>query len=165
MASKSQILLARLAALLVVVLVIAGALWHGVSAQAFQRVWHNLLDRPGGPMTFRFILQPAMAALVALRDGVKDARTRRAPYLWTILTSPTDRGGRLQEGLIATARIILLGVGMDAIYQVTVLGTFYPAEAAVMALALGFLPYLILRGPIARIARWHRGAAAPDQGQ
>lgn len=108
-------------------------------------------------MTFRFILQPAMAVLVALRDGVKDARTGRSPYLRTILTSPADRGNLLGEGLISTARIILLGLGMDAIYQVTVLGTFYPGEAAVVGLVLGFLPYLILRGPIARIARWCRG--------
>jgi len=156
-ATKAQILLARVVVLLVIVLVVAGALRHGVSAQVFQRGWRNVLDRPGGPMTFRFILQPIMALLVALRDGIADARMGRSPYLWTILTSPADSGGRLREGVIATARIILLGLAMDAIYQLVVLGTFYPGEAVVVGLALGFLPYLVLRGPFARIARRWRG--------
>jgi hypothetical protein len=42
---------------------------------------------------------------------------------------------------------------MDAIYQWRVLGTFYPGEAVVITLILAVLPYVILRGPINRIAR------------
>jgi hypothetical protein len=52
-----------------------------------------------GPMTFRFILQPTMATIAALYDGVKDARTGRSPYLWTILSNPEKRGDRLREGM------------------------------------------------------------------
>ena len=83
-------------------------------------------------------------------------RLGRAPYFWTVLTNPSERGGRLWEGLISTARIILLGLCMDVIYQVIALKTFYPGEAVIIALALAFLPYLLLRGPIARIARLRR---------
>ena len=110
-------------------------------------------------MTFRFILQPIMAAIAALYDGVKDARTGRSPYLWTIFSNPEKRVGRLREGLISTARIILLGLCMDLIYQFIVFKTFHPAEAVITALALAFVPYLLLRGPCARIARWWRGDA------
>jgi hypothetical protein len=53
-----------------------------------------------------------MATIAALYDGVKDA-TGRSPYLWAILTNPVERGGRLREGLISTARVILLGLCMD----------------------------------------------------
>jgi hypothetical protein len=42
---------------------------------------------------------------------------------------------------------------MDAISQLIVLRTFYPAEAASVALLLALLPYALLRGPIARVAR------------
>ena len=42
---------------------------------------------------------------------------------------------------------------MDAIYQATVLKTFYPGEMVVIAVLLAFVPYLVLRGPIARVAR------------
>src|SRR5208283_426933 len=111
-----------------------------------------LLERPGGPMTFRFILQPIMAMVAALYDGVADARTGRSPYLWTILSDRTKRGGRLREGLISTARVLLLGIVMDTIYQVIEFETFHPAEAVMIALLLAFVPYLLLRGPCARIA-------------
>jgi hypothetical protein len=61
--------------------------------------------------------------------------------------------------LTATARIILLGLAMDVIYQYLVFKTFYPAEALVVALLLAFVPYLLIRGPAMRIVRWRRGAA------
>ncbi len=107
-------------------------------------------------MTFRFALQPVMAAITALFDGLKDARTGRSPYLWTIITDPTKRGGRLGEGLISTSRVILLGLCMDAIYQFIEFETFHPAESVIIALLLAFIPYLLLRGPCARIAHWWR---------
>ena len=55
-----------------------GLAWHGLSTEVLGRIWRNLLDRPSGPMTFRFLLQPAMAAFAAWRDGVADARAARS---------------------------------------------------------------------------------------
>jgi hypothetical protein len=153
-ATRTQILLARLAAGLVIVLIMLGVLWYGFSGDVRQRIWQDIFDRPGGPMTFRFILQPLMAAIAALYDGIKDARTGRSPYFWTVLTNSAERAGRLREGLISTARIILLGLAMDAIYQAVVLKTFYPGEMVMIALLLAFVPYVVLRGPFARVARW-----------
>jgi len=103
-------------------------------------------------MAFRFILQPSMAALAALKDGGADARQARSPFLMTILNRPEERMARLREGLNATARIILLGIAMDAIYQFIVLKRFYPVEALIVAIALAFVPYVLLRGPIGRAA-------------
>ena len=151
--SKSQILVARIAIALIVGLAGAGILWYGVSTEELTRVWRSLVARPGGPMTFRFILQPAMAALAALKDGVDDARLDRAPYLSAILRGDGRRSGRLWEGIVSTARILILGVVMDIVYQFAVLGEFYPAEAAIVAVLLAFVPYLLLRGPIGRAAR------------
>jgi hypothetical protein len=161
-ASKSQILLARLVVVLVIAFVVIGAMWYGFSAEVRQRAWQDLLARPGGPMTFRFILQPIMAAVAALLDGMKDAESGRSPYFWTVLTNPRERGGRLWEGLVATARVILLGLCMDVIYQLIVLKTFYPVEAVIVTIALAFVPYLLLRGPFARIVRWWRGDAQTE---
>jgi hypothetical protein len=152
--SRTQILLARLALVLTIALIALGLIWYGFSGEVHQRIWRDIFDRPGGPMTFRFVLQPTMAAIAALHDGIKDARTGRSPYFWTVLTNSAERGGRLREGLISTARIILLGLAMDAIYQAVVLKTFYPGEMVIIALLLAFIPYVILRGPFARLARW-----------
>ncbi|MCP9839255.1 hypothetical protein KBY93_01230 [Synechococcus sp. J7-Johnson] len=146
---------------LMVAFVVLGVAMHGLSGPVFERIWQNLLDRPSGPMTFRFVLQPIMASVAALVDGIKDARTGRIPYLWTLLSDPTKRSSRLHEGLVSTARVILLGLCMDLIYQFIVFDTFHPAEAVIIAGLLAFVPYLLLRGPITRVVRcWlKRGSA------
>lgn len=122
--------------------------------ELLYRVWEDLIARPGGPLGLRFLLQPTMAAIFAIGDGIKDARTGRSPYFWTVLFHPGERGARLREGLGTTGRIMALGLIMDAIYQLQVLGWFYPGEAVIVALLLAFVPYLLIRGPAARIARW-----------
>ena len=58
----------------------------------------------------------------------------------------------------ATARIILLGLAMDVIYQVMVFNMFYPIEALIIALLLAFVPYLLIRGLVVRV--WHARASA-----
>lgn len=159
--------LARLVLVVGMVMLIAGAIWHGVALEDTRRLWRDLFDRPGGPMTFRFILQPIMAAIAAIHDGMRDARAHRTPYLRSLLSEPQTRGARLSEGIVSTARILLLGLAMDAIYQWRLLDNFYPGEAVVIAVALAFIPYLILRGPAARLARrWlqHHPVKNPHQG-
>ena len=155
--SRNQILLAQVVWALVILFFLAGVAWYGLSGEVLMRIWQNLVERPGGPMTFRVILQPIMATVAAALAGVRDARAGRSPYFWSILRNPEQRGPRLQEGMVATARIILLGLVMDVIYQIVVFDTFHPAEAAIVALLLAFVPYLLLRGPVARIARWWLG--------
>lgn len=155
--SRRARLLAWLAVALVAGFIVLGALLYGFSPEVQERAWRDIAERPGGPMTFRFVLQPLMAAAAAIRDGMRDARLGRTPYFWTVLSNAQERGGRLGEGLIATSRIILLGLLVDVIYQRLVLGTFYPGEAVIVALTLALLPYFLLRGPAARIAQaWRR---------
>ena len=121
--------------------------------EVLTRIWTDLLSRPSGPFAFRFVLQPVMALIFAWLDGLKDARGGRAYYLKTILTDSEKRAGRLREGLKATSRIIALSIGMELVYQYKVLGTFYIGEAVIVTFFLAFLPYLVFRGPAARIAR------------
>ena len=164
--SRTEVIQARLAAGLIIGLIALGALWYGFSFESFDRLWRDLLDRPGGPMTFRFILQPAMAAIVAFRDGVHDARLGRTPYVLALLRgvrSAEGRSGRLWEGIISTARILILGVVMDVIYQWLEFKTFYPGQAATIAILLAFVPYLLLRGPFERIARHWIARPSADQ--
>jgi hypothetical protein len=154
--SRSQIVQARVAVVLLAFLVVLAVAWYGVSFEHLDQAWSDILARPGGPMTFRFILQPAMAGAMALRDAVIDARLGRRPYLWALLRGvrgTEGRSGRLWEGIISTARILILGIVMDVIYQWLALKTFYPGQAAVIAILLAFVPYLLLRGPMERVAR------------
>ncbi len=119
-----------------------------------QRFWEDLVTRPSGPLALRFLLQPAMATIFAIRDGIKDANSGRSPYFWTVLSSRDERNSRLREGVKATGMIMSLALILDATYQFIQFKTFYPLEAIVVAIVLGFVPYVLIRGPAARIARW-----------
>jgi hypothetical protein len=130
-----------------------------------SRLWADLIARPGGPLEFRFLVQPLVAVVLALRDGMLDARTGRSPYFWTLVHDPALRRERLREGVKATLRVVLLGVAIDALYQFRVHGTVYPGEAIGIALLLGFVPYLLIRGPTDRIARRRRGGHRDKAGQ
>lgn len=153
-ASRSQVLLARIAIAAIAILAALGLLLYGMSAEVQLRLWHDIFNRPGGPMSFRFVLQPAMAAIAAFHDGARDARLGRKPFLTRLISGSSDRTHLLDEALISTGRILLLGLVMDAIYQFTVLKTFYPGEMVVITLSLALVPYLLLRGPFARLASW-----------
>jgi hypothetical protein len=111
----------------------------------------NVTDRVGGPMTFRIILQPLMASLLAVRAGLKDAQTGRPPYLWTIMTDPGQRRDLLHEGWKSVARVFVLAIVMDIIYQLLVLRWVYPLELILVAILLAVVPYLLLRGPVNRM--------------
>ncbi|HUO87736.1 MAG TPA: hypothetical protein VMU08_01075 [Rhizomicrobium sp.] len=123
------------------------------------RFWDELVARPSGPLAFRFILQPAMATLLAVRDGFADAHAQRLPYFWLLLHDSPHRADRLREGFRAVLRVILLGLAMDAVYQVIELKAFRPTEMLVVTFVLAFLPYLLVRGPIDRLVSWWRRRA------
>ena len=121
--------------------------------EILTRFWEQLIAQPSGPLAFRLILQPLMAAILAVIDGLKDARSGRPPFLRTMLSDPSQRGAYLREGLKRVSRVIVFAFVMDAIYQYLVLHRFYPVEALVTVFVLAVLPYLLIRGPIERIAR------------
>ena len=134
--------------------------------EILTRFWDQLIARPTGPLAFRLILQPIMVTILAIFDGLKDARAGRPLYTWTILTDPAHRASYLREGVKRVSRVIIFALVMDAIYQFIVLHRFYPGEALVIAFVVAVLPYLLIRGPAGRIARrWHRRGAAYEKAQ
>lgn len=146
--------LPRVILVLCIALIVAGIALHGIGFAQFQRIWEHEMARPGGSLAMRFFLQPAMSVFFAARDGIKDARTGRSPYFWTVVSDSGERRAHLREGLSSTGKIILIALLLDGIYQVIEFGTVYPVEALIAAVLLAFVPYLLLRGPIARAARW-----------
>jgi len=121
------------------------------------RIWNDLFGRLTGPLTLRLYLQPAMAMLFALRDGVKDARAGRPAYLWTVFSHPEERRRLLAEEWKAIGKVFILAIILDVIYQLIVFRRAYPVEALDVAVILAIIPYALLRGPVNRLARrWIR---------
>lgn len=125
----------------------------------FARLWTNLIGRIGGPMTFRLIVQPTVAAFFAIRAGFKDAKEGRVPYGWAVLTDPINRREFLREGWKDVATIFVVAMVIDCVYQIMEFRWLYFEEALIVAAVLALLPYMLLRDPASRIAQlWRRGA-------
>jgi hypothetical protein len=121
--------------------------------EILTRAWGNLVGRVHGPLTFRLILQPIVAAILATRAGLKDAREGRPIYFWALFTHPAQRRQLLRDGWKSVGRVFILAIVIDAVYQFIVFRWFYPGEALVVAFVLAIIPYLLVRGPVNRIAR------------
>jgi len=119
----------------------------------WARVGHNLVARVTGPMKFRLVLQPAMAAFFAVRSGLKDARVGNPPYFWCLLSDPGERAAMLKDGWKSVSRVFILAVVLDVVYQIIVQRFVYPGETIIVAFILAIVPYLILRGLVTRFAR------------
>jgi hypothetical protein len=121
--------------------------------EMFARFIDNLTGRWSGPLHFRLLIQPTVATILAVRDGLKDARLDRPPYFWAIFTRADERRQMLRDGWKAVAKVFVLALVLDVIYQLIVVKWVYPGEALVTAAILALLPYLLIRGPVGRIAR------------
>jgi hypothetical protein len=106
-----------------------------------------------GPMKFRLILQPLMAILFAVRSGLKDAKEGKPAYYWGIFTQPDRRRDMLRDGWKSVGRVFVFAIIIDLVYQLIVFRWFYPFESILVAAILAFIPYLVIRGPVNRIAR------------
>lgn len=117
------------------------------------RISQNLVDRVTGPMHFRLLLQPGVATFFAIRDGLKDAREGEPPYFWGLFTDKVERELMVKNGWKSVGKVFVLAMVLDLVYQlIEHRWTVYPGEAVLVAIILAIVPYLLLRGPINRIA-------------
>ena len=113
----------------------------------------QLLARVSGPMKFRLVLQPCMAAFFAIRAGLADAKAGKPPWFWELVSNPPERADMVKEAWKRIGKVFTLAVVLDVVYQLIVLHFVYPGEALIVAFILAIVPYVILRGPAMRVAR------------
>jgi hypothetical protein len=111
-----------------------------------------MIDRVNGPMHFRLILQPLMAAILATIAGLKDAKEGRPPYFWGIETHPGERAEMIMDGWKRVGKVFFLAALLDVVYQFIVQRWIYPLEVLITAVLLAIVPYLFLRGIVNRLA-------------
>jgi hypothetical protein len=131
----------------------------------WQLIADQISDRVSGPMKFRIVLQPIMATLLAIRSGLKDAKSGASPYFWSLISTPGHRVEMIKDGWKSVGRLFFLAVGLDVIYQIIVQPSIHLRAAILVAIVLAIVPYLILRGIVTRIASRlkPRPATAPDR--
>ena len=126
----------------------------------FTEVWQEIVARPQGPLAMRFYLQPLVAIMLATRDGLHDAREGRPAYLWSVITDGASRREFVQDGWRSIGKVFMLALTLDILYQAVVLGGLKPIQGLLVASVLSIVPYMIVRGPVGRLAAHMRGPRA-----
>lgn len=123
------------------------------------RAWAQLTDRITGPLMLRFILQPSVAAFLAIRAGLADARAGRPAYLWTVVYDGAARRDLIRNGWQDVGKVFVFSCILDVVYQLIVLRWVYPPQTLIIACLLAIVPYVAIRGPVNRLARlWSKGS-------
>ncbi len=120
--------------------------------EAILRGIANLVARLDGPMHVRFILQPSVAILLAIRAGLRDAREGSPPFLFALVTEGRRRE-RLRQAWSDIGTVFFVACVLDAIYQVWIHRSIYLLELLLTATLLALVPYALARGPAMRVAR------------
>ena len=110
-------------------------------------------ERFVGPLNFRILLIPAIAILLAVRAGLHDACEGKPAYLWTVVTDNFARAEMVRDGWKSIARIFFFAAIVDVIYQLIVNRWVYLLEVLFISILLAIVPYILVRGPVNRIAR------------
>lgn len=109
------------------------------------RTWEHLLGRLSGPFWIRILLQPLVSAIIGLLIGIKDARAGRQPFVWRLVRDRLHRHELLREAWRDVARIFIIAVIIDGIYQIVVLHWIHPMGMLLVAITLVVLPYALVR--------------------
>jgi len=127
--------------------------------ELFNRVVNNFIERTEGPMSLRFVLQPTMSLIFAVKAAIKDAKNNTVPFLWRFASSKDQKQEIAKEGWKDFGKIFIIGTILDIIYQLVVIfglktqDKFYPLESLIVAFILAIVPYLLFRGPLNRVIR------------
>lgn len=124
------------------------------SHEFLARVWEMLAGRMHGPLTLRLLIQPTAAAILAVRAGLNDAREHRPPYFfWAAFTSTARRNELARLAWKDVGKVFIIASVLDVIYEIIAFRWVYPGQVLIVAATLAIIPYLIIRGPVTRIAR------------
>jgi hypothetical protein len=113
----------------------------------------ELLGRASGPLHFRLFVMPIVVTVLAIRADLRDAREGRPVPLGAFFTNPTERRRLLRSAIKDIGRIFIVAVVLDTAYQLFVLRAFHIGQLLIVAVACAIVPYVLVRGPITRLAR------------
>lgn len=112
----------------------------------FSRAFvEDIPKRLTGPGRFRFILQPLVATILGIRNGLADARAGRPAYVYGVLFDRRLRRELLRSALGTLVNLLLMGILMDSVFQWLILGASYPGAALVVGPVLIVAPYTLAR--------------------
>ena len=154
--TRSTLLTALVIALLVIATPFAVAEFFqtGEFYLLSRRFADDIVARLHGPGRLRFILQPLVAIVLGSRDGIKDARAARPPFLRNLLFHKADRTGLMRSALASVRDLLAIAILLDVVSQLIIFRMVHPAAALLIGPVLIALPYASSRALANRTSKW-----------
>jgi hypothetical protein len=124
----------------------------------FEAFINEIAARITGPLGFRFIIQPLVAILLGVLDGIGDNKSGSPPYVVHFFTHPEKRWALLKSAGVSALKPIIVGIIIDAIAQYLIFNTIHPMEAVVVGTMIIAIPYVITRGLVNRVIMYKKKA-------
>jgi hypothetical protein len=116
------------------------------------RVFDELVARiTSGPMQFRLIIQPTMALILGIRDGLADVKAGSPPFLWGLLFRRNDLKPSFQSAVRRLRVPVVVAILADATVQYLMFHHVRPLTAVIVGVLLMGVPYSASRGISNRI--------------
>lgn len=122
--------------------------------EAFVRGWENFVARTEGPLNLRFVIQPLFASILAIRNGVADARAGRPPLLRGIIMKAGERWQLAGQALRDAGKVLFLAAMLDSVYQLYLQDGIYALELVFTASTLALFPYVVVRTFANYVTTW-----------
>jgi hypothetical protein len=119
----------------------------------------DLLARLSGAGRLRFILQPTVATVIGIRDGIKDAREGRPPFLQALMSGHAGKNALLRSAFVSVRDLISIAILLDVISQFLIFRRIHPGAALLVGPVLIAVPYGVSRAWTNRVSRT-RGRSA-----
>jgi len=107
----------------------------------------------GGPGRLRFVVQPLVAILLGIRDGRRDARAGKPPYVFAVLAVRELRREQLASGVEALTKPLIVAILVDMVVQYLIFRSVRLWSALLVGALLVALPYAATRALTNRIVR------------
>ena len=117
----------------------------GIGASIRSAEVDYIIELVTGPGNLRFVLQPLIAILLAIRDGRNDAKSGTPAFLAEMVSGSGPRGATLKVSMKATLMPFSVAVILDSILQIIIFDVWRLQWALVVGLFLVGIPYVVVR--------------------
>jgi hypothetical protein len=114
-------------------------------------VAEGIMIRLAGPMGLRLVIQPLVALLLGVRDGIKDAKEGEPPFIFGLTANREDRKAKLVSLFKSLSKVIIIAVILEVIIQYLLFGQVHVIGLIYYVIIL-IVPYSLARGITNRVA-------------
>jgi len=118
--------------------------------------FEDMLARLSGAGRLRFILQPTVALVIGMRDGIKDAREGLPPFLLGLMSHTVRRCHLLRSAFMSVRDLVSIAIILDVISQFLIFRRVHPGAALLVGPVLIAVPYAVSRALTNRLSRTRR---------